>query len=84
MPTMNIQISLKFHAVCAASKVAKLQRFETERDIRRVCTLYIVYIVILEKNVNFAGNIVLILIKMHKFLTIYSYCNMILLYMRGT
>ena len=32
---MNIQISLKFHAVCAASKVlyTKLQQFGTERDI---------------------------------------------------
>ena len=29
---MNIQISLKFHAVCAAPSVAKLQRFGTERD----------------------------------------------------
>ena len=34
MPTMNIQISLKFHAICAASKsVVKLQQFATERDI---------------------------------------------------
>ena len=33
MPTMNIHISLKFHAVCTASSVVKLQRFGTERDI---------------------------------------------------
>ena len=41
MPTMNIQISLKFHAICAASSVVKLQRFGTERDIIRTIAIYI-------------------------------------------
>ena len=33
---MNIQISLKFHAVCAASSVTKLQGFGTER-VNGIC-----------------------------------------------
>ena len=34
MPTMNIQISFKFHAICAASSVVIIiTRLGTERDI---------------------------------------------------
>ena len=40
MPTMNIQISLKFHAINLRrlKSVAKLQRFGTERDIPPSCS----------------------------------------------